>query len=195
MAFEGRVVVEELADDDGTRWRLTEPLTYVGRDERFVVDAGFSTDFASVPQVFTWLIPRYGRYTKAAILHDYLWGECRQHRFHWADADGILRRVMRELGVPFLRRWLMWAAVRLASITRHEPRSFLTQGPAAAVSLVVLTIGGVAFLAAPVAVVVVFQLLFAALEALAWLALAAGRKLRKTSKAKELNRPRLVLPR
>jgi Protein of unknown function (DUF1353) len=195
MAFEGRVVVEELAAGGGTRWRLTEPLTYVGREERFVVDAGFTTDFASVPQVFTWLIPRYGRYTKAAILHDYLWGECRQHRFRWADADGILRRVMRELDVPFLRRWLMWTAVRLASITRYDPRSFLTQGPAAALSLVAFTLGGVTFLAVPAVVVGLFQLLFAGFEAVVWLLLAAGRKLRKPREPKQLNRPRLALPR
>ena len=32
-----------------------------------------------------------------------------------SDADGIFRRVMRELGVPKLRRALMWAAVRTGS--------------------------------------------------------------------------------
>ena len=34
----------------------------------FEVPAGFDTDFASVPTPFTWLVPRYGLYTKAAIL-------------------------------------------------------------------------------------------------------------------------------
>ena len=29
----------------------------------------FTTDFASVPWAVTWLIPRYGLYTKAAIVH------------------------------------------------------------------------------------------------------------------------------
>ena len=92
MGFSGEVVVRELAADDGSRWQLVEPLGYTGRDETFVVPAGFTTDFASVPQSLTWLVPRYGRYTKAAILHDYLWGLCREGRFSWADADGILRR-------------------------------------------------------------------------------------------------------
>jgi Protein of unknown function (DUF1353) len=32
------------------------------------------------------------------------------------DADGIFRQSMRELGVPFLRRWIMWAAGRIRSV-------------------------------------------------------------------------------
>ena len=69
--------------------------------------------------MFVWLLPRYGRYTKAAILHDHLWrvavpaGE-----LSLRDADGILRRALRELGVPFLRRWLMWAAVRYGALKK-----------------------------------------------------------------------------
>ena len=77
--------------------------------------AGFVTDFASVPGLFTWLVPRYGRFTKAAILHDFLCDEAKEGRFIRSQADGIFRRVMRELGVGFIRRWVMWAAVRLGS--------------------------------------------------------------------------------
>ena len=73
------------------------------------------TDFASVPGLFTWLVPRYGRFTKAAILHDFLCDEAKEGRFIRSQADGIFRRVMRELGVGFIRRWVMWAAVRLGS--------------------------------------------------------------------------------
>lgn len=57
-------------------------------------------------------------------------------KIEFADADGLFRRVMRELdeeararrkatgrrepGVPWWRRWLMWAAVRWASILGHQ---------------------------------------------------------------------------
>src|SRR5712691_2555663 len=33
------------------------------------------TDLASVPFFLTWFIQSYGRYTLAAVLHDYLWRE------------------------------------------------------------------------------------------------------------------------
>jgi hypothetical protein len=93
-------------------WKLLQPLTYKGKKEIFIIPAGFETDFASVPRIFFWLVPSYGVYTKAAILHDYL---LRENIVPSADADGIFRRAMRELKVPFFRRWMMWSAVRIHS--------------------------------------------------------------------------------
>jgi Protein of unknown function (DUF1353) len=193
VPFTGDVVVRELRDDDGSRWQLVEPLSYMGRDQLFEVAAGFTTDFASVPQALTWLVPRYGRYTKAAILHDFLWQRCREGRFDWADADGILRRAMRELDVPFLRRWLMWGAVRLAGIVTRSPSSLWTQGGAALAALVVVTTLGIAYVAVPLAVVVAFTVVFAAAEAVVWVGLKAAS--RRVTAHKKVNRPRLMLPR
>ncbi|HVL90877.1 MAG TPA: DUF1353 domain-containing protein, partial [Actinomycetota bacterium] len=65
------------------------------------------------------MLPRSGRYTKAAVLHDHLW-RTPIDGVSFGDADGIFRRCMRELGVPFLRRWLMWAAVRLNSLWKSR---------------------------------------------------------------------------
>jgi hypothetical protein len=104
---------------DDREWRLLSELRYEGNTQAFIVPVGTTTDFASVPRAFVWFLPRYGRYTKAAILHDHLWrvavpaGE-----LSLPDADGIFRRAMRELEVPFLRRWLMWAAVRLGALAK-----------------------------------------------------------------------------
>lgn len=108
MAFESKLRVEEIGDGF---WRLTDDLKYQGRTDRFVVPAGFRTDFASVPRLFTWLVPSSGEYTKAAVLHDWLLEESGLSRH---DADGIFRRTMRELGVSDLRRYVMWGAVRIA---------------------------------------------------------------------------------
>jgi hypothetical protein len=193
MPFHGDVVVRELGGHDGSRWRLVEPLRYDGKHEQFVVPAGFTTDFASVPRALTWLVPRYGRYTKAAILHDCLWRRCADGEFSWVDADGIFRRVMRELGVPFLRRWLMWGAVRLAGILTRSPSTLWTQGPGNLASLLVITVLGIAFLVVPGLVVVAFLGLFAVLEALTWTPLAGAHRARG-GKGKQVNRPRLLLP-
>jgi Protein of unknown function (DUF1353) len=38
------------------------------------------------------------------------------------DADGIFRAAMRELEVPFLRRRIMWAAVRWGALTKPDGR-------------------------------------------------------------------------
>jgi hypothetical protein len=104
---------------DANTWSLVDDLVYLGRRERFVVPAGFRTDFATVPRVVTWLIPRFGAYTLAAILHDWLVTQG-PAVVPSREADGIFRRVMRESGVPVLRRWLMWAGVRWGALA--DPR-------------------------------------------------------------------------
>jgi Protein of unknown function (DUF1353) len=117
---------------DANTWALVDPLVYQGRRQRFVVPAGFRTDFASVPRLVTWLIPRFGAYTLAAILHDWLCDEgIRSGVVTPRQADGIFRRVMRESGVPVLRRWLMWAGVRWSALTdaRRRP-GWLLSAPA-----------------------------------------------------------------
>lgn len=122
MAFgrSSKVVVEQI---DDSNWETHEELVYEGIERRFVVPAGSPTDFASVPRVFVWFLPRYGRYTKAAILHDHLWRDlATTGEISWVDADALFRRAMRELGVPFLRRWLMWAAVRWAALLKPGGR-------------------------------------------------------------------------
>ena len=128
------VDVEQVND---VEWRLLTKIGYTGKTQRFEVPVGSNTDFASVPRMFVWLLPRYGRYTKAAILHDHLWrvavpaGE-----LSLRDADGILRRALRELGVTFLRRWLMWAAVRYGALKKGGPTADWLQGvPAGPVGL------------------------------------------------------------
>jgi hypothetical protein len=104
-------------------WEVVEPLVYRGQRDTFVVPAGFPTDFASVPRLVVWLFPRFGRYTLAAVLHDWLTTEgLRTGVVSSRDADGIFRRVMAELQVPPVRRWLMWAGVRWGALARPARR-------------------------------------------------------------------------
>ena len=121
MPFEpGSLTVSRV---DADTWALVDDLVYKGRRDRFVVPAGFRTDFATVPRVVSWLVPRFGTYTLAAILHDWLCtvgiatGQVTSR-----EADGLFRRIMRESGVPVLRRWLMWAGVRWGALTDGDRR-------------------------------------------------------------------------
>ena len=150
--------VEETADGG---WRLLEGLRYVGKYEPFLVPAGFETDFASVPRLLTWLVPTAGLYTRAAVLHDYL---CRKEGFPRNDADGIFRRVLGESGVPTVRRYVMWAAVRVGGSLRGA--TFLD---VLGIVLLVLLIIPVA-LPGTVYILAVLVLLFV-VELLVWLAL------------------------
>lgn len=180
MGFESDVVVREVSDNT---WELVEPLRYVGNRDRFVVPDGFRTDFASVPRAFVWLIPKYGRYTKAAILHDFLCDESKAGRFDRDDADGLFRRAMRELGVPFLRRWIMWGAVSLATQWIKLRRGRVPVRRLA--QLLVVAVPSVLFFALPAAIVTIWLALFWLVEELVFLAL-------KPFSRKHVNRPRFT---
>lgn len=45
----------------------------VAVDSRLIrVPSGFKTDFATVPKILRWLIPPMGKYSWAAVVHDFL---------------------------------------------------------------------------------------------------------------------------
>jgi len=182
------VDVRQVDDQD---WMTLRALTYQAKAEEFEVPVHERTDFASVPRVFVWFIPRYGRYTKSAILHDYLCSiAVPAGRISRIDADGIFRQSMRELGVPFLRRWIMWAAVRWGALTNPAGRVdwWKEAWRVATVTVVALPI------VAPAAAVIVITLpVFYLIELLAWIPLKASRSVRKGHRrpAKKVNKPTL----
>lgn len=91
-------------------------------DDVFVVpidSEAFVSDLASVPAVFTWLVPRSGAHLPAALLHDALVAGPDHHLGRAVgrlEADRIFRDSMAGLGTSTPRRWLMWSAVVLATI-------------------------------------------------------------------------------
>lgn len=74
--------------------------------------AGYRTDFASVPRFFHRVIPPMGRHGKASIIHDWLCDESPKTTDYKQAAD-IFGEAMEALGVSWLRRKLMVAAVKL----------------------------------------------------------------------------------
>jgi len=112
-----RVVLEQTG---ATTFLIVVPFRYVDAvtSEQFVVPdprwGNQETDLASVPGILQWFVPRYGQHTLPALLHDQIVDhDLADHR---ERADRIFRDAMGEQGVRFLRRWLMWTAVSIATI-------------------------------------------------------------------------------
>jgi Protein of unknown function (DUF1353) len=109
---------------------LTEPVEYVDDAHwSYVIAANRSrTDFASIPWFLTWLVPRDGTHTPAAILHDAFIGGIRgtdyetNHPGGVSDehADYLFREAMEQASVGIVRRWMMWAAVSLRTLSRSR---------------------------------------------------------------------------
>lgn len=126
----------------GQQWRVLEPFEYhLGTPDglEFVrVEAGFLTDFASIPQVFWSIWPPTGNYGKPAVIHDNLYvspsvsHELRQapRRITRREADAIFLEGMTVLEIPYLTRRALWLGVRIGGraawnhsrkAEQHEP--------------------------------------------------------------------------
>lgn len=96
-----------------------EPAEYPvpPHDLRRGPEEGNSTDLASVPAWLWWFIASHGSHTRPALLHDHLidLDDVPDKR-----ADYLFRVALMESDVHFVRRWLMWTAVSLASIARKR---------------------------------------------------------------------------
>jgi hypothetical protein len=97
-----------------------------------------TTDLASVPVLLRWFAGRYGIHTPAALVHDWLIPQPVEPPLEAMTneyADRYFRFMLGDLGVPMIRRWLMWAAV--------AARTRFTSGWLNATSLVVWVIASI----------------------------------------------------
>jgi hypothetical protein len=106
---------------NGKRWKVLQAFVFVTEGgEILTVPVGFETDFASIPR-FLWAIyPPAGKWGKAAVVHDWLYASGDRTRL---ECDEIFKDAMEILGVPWLRRQVMYRAVRLgggAAWDRHR---------------------------------------------------------------------------
>ena len=71
--FTDTLLVSPLAD--GKTWILRKEFGYdvgaKGSEDQVNVPALFMTDFASVPRLLWAVLPRWGRYGNAAVIHDF----------------------------------------------------------------------------------------------------------------------------
>ncbi|SEW47411.1 Protein of unknown function [Cognatiyoonia koreensis] len=83
------------------------------------VPFGFITDLTSVPWVFRLFVSRAGPWLEAAVVHDYLyvaWNEVEGARPDPKDrkfADDIMFAAMTTANVGAIRKWAIYASVRL----------------------------------------------------------------------------------
>lgn len=115
---------------DERDWKLLEEFVYyighLGSNRWVEVPVGYVTDFATIPQVFWSVIPPWGKYGKAAVIHDFLCTDA--YYYSMIDgkkekvpcdrktADDIFLEAMTVLEVDEVTRTIMYSAVRAYSV-------------------------------------------------------------------------------
>ncbi len=109
--FTRALIVSPLAD--GKTWVLIEPFAYdvgeLGSGDTIEVSKGFKTDFASIPRAFWIVLPKWGKYGNAAVIHDWIYSSQERSR---EEADRILLEAMEVLSVPKWQCFSIYKAVR-----------------------------------------------------------------------------------
>lgn len=128
--------------ENGDKYQILESFTYYRNDNKEIVikvEPGYITDFATIPQVFWNIYPPFGKYTKAAVLHDRLcdaylnnetWEdvvisddnlpeEYKGKKVKRIDADKIFLEAMEAIKVPKVTRHILYSFVRLYAIFKY----------------------------------------------------------------------------
>ena len=105
-------------------WRYSEMEKFKALPLKIVVPIGFVTDFASIPRILRLIIPKLGRWNKAAVLHDHAYQTQSMTR---KQVDSLFRDAMRDLGVVRWKIFLMFWSVRLFGwLAWRKDKSYLT---------------------------------------------------------------------
>ena len=110
--FTEPLVVTPLSD--GKTWVTLSDFGYEvgseGSGDLINVQIGFYTDFASIPRLLWIVLPKWGKYGNAAVIHDWLYWEQPRSR---KESDDILLEGMGVLEVKTWKKYAIYWAVRL----------------------------------------------------------------------------------
>lgn len=110
IGFQNKLRTRKLPNfhKEGKWYQLQEPLCFFDGDKDYIVPTGFITDFATVPKCLQWLYKPNGKYTRSAVLHDYLYITPMNRK----EADKIFHKAMITDGVSEFTADIFYRAVR-----------------------------------------------------------------------------------
>lgn len=102
------------------RWNQLNPSEWIVIDEFYIqifdyairIPSDFTSDLASVPRLLRWIFPRNGRWTPAALVHDYLYCSHAVLDIRRKDADKIFLLLMLAYNVTPSISYIFYLSVR-----------------------------------------------------------------------------------
>lgn len=107
MAKETKLI---LTPSGSKSWKLQQIFRQHTSFGTIEVPKGFVTNLASTPRLLWWILPPFGRYTKASVVHDYLYSS---HIFPRNTSDRIFHELMIRYRTFKWKAKVMYRAVRL----------------------------------------------------------------------------------
>lgn len=118
---------------DGYNWRLERTFSYLWDREKvegrplflLTIPAGAETDFCSIPRPLWNILPPTGKYGKAGLCHDHVYRSPGVPLTR-AEADQLFLDAMKDLGVGWFTRNLMYRGVRMFGGRAYKARTVPT---------------------------------------------------------------------
>lgn len=108
------IIVKYLKKD---LWEIEQDIIVILKTDNkpYVIPKGFITDFASIPKIFWSILPPFGKYSLASIIHDHMYRINYNNR-KFADEEFLLQ--MKHNGVHYIIRNIMYLTVRCFGSSR-----------------------------------------------------------------------------
>lgn len=127
---------------DGMRLTLLEDIVYYRKGEstdgecldemvnpyygnissrkEIIVPSGYTTDGASIPKIFWWLLSPFENYFKCCVLHDYLCDLFHLNLLERKTCDLIFLEAMSEIDIKPSTKWALYFFVRSYGMLRYN---------------------------------------------------------------------------
>ena len=103
------------------RWRLLESIGFEDVKNDYLVPAGFITDFASIPRTVRVMFKYDTIYSRASVIHDYLYKYKDIDITKRKDADLLFLKIMKKDGVGLIKRHIIYRSVRMFGFLFYKP--------------------------------------------------------------------------
>lgn len=111
----------ESTDDECLDEMINPHYGNADRRKEIIVPSGYTTDGASIPKVFWWLLSPFENYFKCCTLHDYLCDLFHLNLLERKTCDDIFLEAMGEIGIKTSTKWALYFFVRSYGILRYNP--------------------------------------------------------------------------
>lgn len=108
---------------DGMLLKTLEPIVYYRKGERtneIIVPQGYTSDGATIPKLFWFVLSPFEDYLKCCILHDYLCDLFHLGMLERKECDVIFLEAMEQTGIKKSTRIALYFFVRLYALTRYN---------------------------------------------------------------------------
>lgn len=106
------IVLKYIGGKGGKMWELKQEIKHVLHDgDEILIPVGFKTDLSSVPKILWGVLPPFGPFLLAALVHDYLYISDQSRGRKFADKEMII--VSNKLHSNKIDNYLRYWGVRV----------------------------------------------------------------------------------